>query len=73
MNAKKEMLEQCGKLASLCQNTLHLPLKNKLKKATRLTRYVDLMLFLCWPSVVDDGPTLKQHWLNDLCLLGKYI
>ena len=28
------------------------------------------MLFYCWPSVVDDGPTLKQHWLNGSCLLG---
>ena len=22
------------------------------------------MLFQCWASVVDDGPTLKQHWFN---------
>ena len=22
------------------------------------------MLFYCWASVGDDGPTLKQHWLN---------
>ena len=28
------------------------------------------MLFQCWASVVDDGPTLKQHWFNALCLLG---
>ena len=28
------------------------------------------MLFQCWPSVVDDGPTLKQHWVNVPCLPG---
>ena len=22
------------------------------------------MLFQCWVSVVDGGPTLKQHWIN---------
>ena len=27
------------------------------------------MLFQCWPSVVDDGPTLKQHWLRVFCLI----
>ena len=30
------------------------------------------MLFQCWPSVVDGGPTLKHHWFNVLCLLGMY-
>ena len=24
----------------------------------------------CWASVYDAGPTLSQHWLNVLCLLG---
>ena len=28
------------------------------------------MLFLCWASVEDGGPTLKQHWVNASCLLG---
>ena len=28
------------------------------------------MLFRSWPSVVDDGPTSKQHWLNVACLLS---
>ena len=30
----------------------------------RQTRYVDPMLFQCWPIVFDDGPSLKQHWFN---------
>ena len=28
------------------------------------------MLFQCWASVEDGGPTLKRHWVNVLCLLG---
>ena len=28
------------------------------------------MLFQCWPTICDAGPTLKQHWVNDACLLG---
>ena len=27
------------------------------------------MLFQCWASVEDGGPTLKQHWVNTPCLL----
>ena len=23
---------------------------------------VDPMLFYCWSSIVDGGPTIKQHW-----------
>ena len=34
------------------------------------TRDIHPMLFQCWPSVEDDGPTLKQHWVNAPCLLG---
>ena len=30
------------------------------------------MLFQCWASVEDGGPTLKQHWTNAPCLLGKH-
>ena len=29
------------------------------------------MLFECWPAVSDVGPTLKQHWVNVLCLQGS--
>ena len=25
------------------------------------------MLFQCWPTVFDAGPTLKQHWVNASC------
>ena len=28
------------------------------------------MLFQCWASVEDGGPTLKLHWVNSSCLLG---
>ena len=28
------------------------------------------MLFKCWASVEDGGPTFKQHWVNASCLLG---
>ena len=31
---------------------------------------VDPMLFKCWPSVVDGGPALKQHWFTASFLLG---
>ena len=37
------------------------------------TRYVESMLFYCWASVADNGPTLKQHWLKVLCLFGHNI
>ena len=29
------------------------------------------MLFQCWASVEDGGPTLKQHWVNAPCLLDR--
>ena len=29
------------------------------------------MLFQCWASVKDGGPTLKQHWVNTSCLMGR--
>ena len=28
------------------------------------------MMFQCWPTVLDAGPTLKQHWVNASCLLA---
>ena len=28
------------------------------------------MLFYCWSTVFDAGPTLKQHRVNDPCFLG---
>ena len=31
------------------------------------------MLFYGWADYEDDGPTLKQHWVNVSCLLGMYI
>ena len=38
--------------------------------STQLTRGIRPMLFQCWASVEDGGPTLKQHWANASCLLG---
>ena len=35
------------------------------------TRGIHPMLFRCWTSVEDGGPTLKQHWVNASCLLEK--
>ena len=40
---------------------------------TQQTRGIHLMLFQCWPTVFDAGPTLKQHWVKALCLLGDVI
>ena len=31
------------------------------------------MLFKCWASVADGGPTFKQHWINESCLLCGLI
>ena len=33
------------------------------------TRDYEPVLFYCWSTVCDAGPTLKQHWLNISCLL----
>ena len=39
---------------------------------TQQTREVVPMLVLCWASLVDGRPTLKQHWFNVSCLLGRH-
>ena len=31
------------------------------------------MLFQCWASVEDGGPTLKQHWVNVPCFQGSIV
>ena len=36
---------------------------------TQQIRGIRPMLFQCWPTVFDAGPTLKQHWVNAPCLL----
>ena len=38
---------------------------------TQQTRGIHPMLFQCWSSVEDDGPTLKQHWVNSPCFKGS--
>ena len=37
------------------------------------TREVEPMLGQCWASVLDDEPTLTQHWFNVSCLLGQKL
>ena len=37
------------------------------------TRDFDPMLFQCWPTVYDAGPTLNKHWANVSCLLGYHM
>ena len=32
---------------------------------------IDPMLFYCWPTVGNGGPTLNQHWVNILSFLGS--
>ena len=44
-------------------------LKGLASKLSQQTPDIHLMLFQCWPTVFDAGPTLKQHCLNDPCLL----
>ena len=38
--------------------------------AIQQTRDIHTVLFQCWPIVLDAGPTVKQHWVNDSSLLG---
>ena len=40
--------------------------------ASHRTRDVEPMLFQCWPTVCDAGPTLNQHW-TILCLLVWWV
>ena len=35
------------------------------------TRGIHPMLFQCWASVEDGGPSLKQHWVNSPYLQGS--
>ena len=37
------------------------------------TRDAKPVLFECWATVADGGPTLKQHWLNVSCLLDTRL
>ena len=46
------------------------PHSERVEYITPQTRNAEPMLFYCWPRVVDDGPTLNQHWLNASCLQG---
>ena len=36
------------------------------------TRDIHTMLFQCWPTIFDAGPTLKQYCVNGSCLLVRY-
>ena len=37
------------------------------------TRDIDPKLFQCWASIAADGLTLKPHWINVPCLLGRFL
>ena len=37
---------------------------------SKQTRGIHPILFQCWASVEDVGPTLKRHWVKASCLLG---
>ena len=41
--------------------------------STQQTQEVDQMLFYCWVSVEDGGPTLKRDWVNLSCWLGNFV
>ena len=38
---------------------------------TQQTRHVETMMFKCWPSVYDAGPTFKHYYFNVSCFLGR--
>ena len=40
---------------------------------TQQTRGIDRMLFQCWASVEDGGPTLKEHRVNTPFLLESLV
>ena len=39
------------------------------KCTSQQTRHIETMLFKCWASVADGGPTLNQHCFNVSCLM----
>ena len=43
------------------------------RRAISQTRGIHPMLFQCWSTVFDAGPTLKQHFVNALCLRDIYM
>ena len=45
----------------------------KLLGYSQETQDIDPMLSCCWANIVDGGPAIKQHWVNDLCFLGLYF
>ena len=42
----------------------------RVHSAVQQTLGIHTMLFQFRPTVLDPGPTLKQHWVNDSCLQG---
>ena len=47
----------------------HSPKENWSRNPTE-TQGIDTMLGHCWPTVFDAGPTMTQHCVNALCLMG---
>ena len=48
------------------------PDKTEMGLHAQQTRVINPMLFICWVSVEDGGPTLKQHWVDASCLVRVY-
>ena len=44
-------------------------IKHRNKQCSRRKGHIDPMLDQCWANVVDGGPTLVQHWIDELFLL----
>ena len=40
------------------------------RRTCQQTRHIYQMFYQCWFNVVDDWPTLGEHWVDVSCLLG---
>ena len=52
---------------------VHQLIKDTELRVSQQTRDIHPMLFQCWASVEDGGPTLKGHSVNTSCLLGRWL
>ena len=54
----------------VCLATIHHICSWKVFVSSQQTQKIDPMLFQCWSTVYDAGPTLKQHWIKFcVCLM----
>ena len=51
------------------QNSCAVKVSRGLRVLSQETSHVEALMFKCWASVADVGPTLKHHCFNVLCLL----